>query len=44
MLMTLTVGVDFANILQAAFTCADPKSAKKIWLDCIFLRFLDFRA
>ena len=24
-----TPGVNFTNILQAAFTCADPKSAKK---------------
>jgi len=27
-LMKLTHGVDFTNILQAAFVCADPKSAK----------------
>ncbi len=24
-----TTGVDFTNILHAAFTCSDPKSAKK---------------
>jgi len=26
-LVKLTPGVDFINILQAAFACADPKSA-----------------
>ncbi len=30
MLMKLTPGVNFINILQAAFTNADPKRAKKI--------------
>ena len=29
MLMKSTPGVDFTNILHAAFTCTDPKSAKK---------------
>jgi hypothetical protein len=29
MLMKLTPGVDFTNVLQAAFTLADPKSAKR---------------
>ncbi len=30
-------GVDFTNILQAAFAYADPKSAKRNWwLDCLF--------
>jgi hypothetical protein len=28
MLMKLTIGVDFINILLAAFTCTDHKSAK----------------
>jgi len=28
-------GVNFINILQAAFTSANPKSAKE-WLDCLF--------
>ncbi len=32
--------VDFTNILQAAFSHADPKSPKKDWrLDCIFYAF-----
>jgi len=29
MLMKLALGVDFINILRAAFTSADPESAKK---------------
>jgi len=29
MLMKLTPGVNFINILQTAFTLADPKSAKR---------------
>ncbi len=29
MLVKLTSGVNFTNILQAAFTNADPKNAKK---------------
>jgi hypothetical protein len=29
MLMKLTPGVNFTNILHAAFTCADPKGAKE---------------
>jgi len=37
MLVKLTPGVDFTNILCTAFTCADPKSAKKdCQLDCLF--------
>jgi len=35
--LTTGTGVDFINILHTAFTCADPKSAKRHWwLDCIF--------
>jgi len=30
MLMKLTTGVNFTNTLEAVFTQADPKSAKKI--------------
>jgi len=29
-LMCKPSGVDFISILQAAFTCADPKSAKRL--------------
>ncbi len=29
MLMKLTLGVNFINVLQAAFTLVDPKSRKK---------------
>jgi hypothetical protein len=29
MLMKLTAGVNFTNILRAAFTCTNPKSIKK---------------
>ena len=32
MLMKLTSGFNFTNILQAAFTLADPESAKKLCL------------
>jgi len=35
-------GFNFTNILQAAFTCADPKSSKRHWwLVTVFLRFWD---
>ncbi len=35
--MILSPGVNFTNILQAAFTYEDPKSAKKHrQLDCLF--------
>jgi len=40
----LTPGINFINILKAAFACKDPKSAKRhLRLDCIFalLRFFD---
>jgi hypothetical protein len=34
----LTTGVNFTNILPAAFALADPKSTKwHWWLDCLFL-------
>ncbi len=33
MLMKLTAGVNFTNILCVAFMCLDPKSAKR--LDCL---------
>jgi len=38
MLMKLTLGVDFINILQAAFTCAFPKAQKRL-MACIFCTF-----
>ncbi len=35
-----TTGVDYTDVLRAAFTCADPKSAKRYWwLDCLFVLF-----
>jgi len=34
MLMKLTIGVNFTNVLQAALSGTDPKSAKR--LDCLF--------
>jgi len=38
--MKLTPGVNFINILQAAFTRADPESAKKeLQLDCLCCSF-----
>jgi len=38
--MKLTPGVNFINILQAAFACADPESAKKeLQLDRLFCSF-----
>ena len=40
MLMKLTSGVNFINILLEAFMLADSKSAKKI--DCLFVFFCDF--
>jgi len=37
MLMKLTPGVNFTNILRAAFALKDPKSTKRHWwLDCHF--------
>jgi len=41
MLMKLTVGVNFANVLRAAFTLADPESAKKTDNLIVFLRNWD---
>ncbi len=36
----LKLGVNFINVLRAAFTWADPKSAKRYWrFDCIFALF-----
>jgi hypothetical protein len=41
MLMTLTVGFNFINILRAAFKRADSKSIKKIQqLDSLFISIL----
>jgi hypothetical protein len=35
--MKLTPGVDFTNVLGAAFTKEDPINAKRHWwLDCLF--------
>ncbi len=35
MLMKLTPGVNYINVLRAAFACTDPKRAKRHWwLDC----------
>jgi len=40
MLMKLTPGVNFINILPTAFAPADPESAKRYWrLDCLFYAF-----
>jgi len=45
MLMKLTPGLNFINILCTAFTLADPESVKRyLWLNCIFLRFKDLWA
>jgi len=33
-------GVNFINVLQAAFKCADPKSKKCTQVISVFLRFL----
>jgi len=33
--------IDFTNVLQTAFTRADPKSAKKPQVISVFLRFWD---
>jgi len=41
MLMILTPGVNFINILRAAFTSADPKSARTQSSCQSFLRFWD---
>ena len=40
----LTWSVDFINILQAAFMCADPKSAKRQSTQAAFLRFQELCA
>ncbi len=41
MLMKLTAGVNFINVLWAAFTCADPESAKRaVKLSTSFLALL----
>jgi len=37
-------GVNFIDVLRAAFTCADPKSAKNTDNLTVFLRFWDLRA
>ena len=37
-------GVNFTNILRAAFMCSDPKSAKKTVKSNSFLRFKDLLA
>jgi len=42
-LMKLTPGVNFTNILGAAYTLADPKSAKNTNGLIVFLRFCDLR-
>jgi len=44
MLMKLTTGVDFINILRVAFTPTDLKSAKKTENFTVFLRFWDLCA
>jgi len=40
-LIKFTKGVDFTNILQAAFTPTDPKSAKDSDITRVFFRFWD---
>jgi len=42
-LMNLTTGVNFTNILRAAFLRADHKSAKDTYDLTVFLRFWDLR-
>jgi len=34
-----TPGVNFINVLLAAFVCADPKSIKRLKLDCLICAF-----
>jgi len=36
MLMKLTLGINFINVLHTAFTCADPKNGK-IQLSCQYI-------
>jgi len=40
MLVKLSPGVNFINVLQAAFACADPKSVKKTVKLSIFFALL----
>ena len=42
MLVKLTPGVNFTNVLQAAFTSADPKSTKKTVKLSSFIALLGF--
>ena len=44
MLMKYTPGVNFINVLHAAFACVDLKSVKKTVELSVFLRFDDLRA
>jgi hypothetical protein len=44
MFVKLTTGVNFINVLQAAFTHPDPESAKETDNLTVFLRFWDLRA
>ncbi len=44
MLMKLTPGVNFINVLRTAFTCADPESAKKTVKFLVFLHSWDLGA
>ncbi len=41
MLMKLTPGLNFINVLHIAFTLVDPRSIKRYWwLNCIFYAFV----
>jgi len=42
MLMKLTLGINFINVLHTAFTCADPENGK-IQLSCQFYAFGIYR-
>jgi len=42
MIVKLTPGIDFTNILYKAFTIADPKSTKKIDGLAVFIALLGF--
>jgi len=44
MLMKLTPGLNFINILCTAFTHVEPKTVKKTVKLSVFLRFWDLRA
>jgi len=44
MLVNLTIGVNFINILQKAFRCADPKSAERLASSLYFWHIWDLRS